>query len=215
MTGTSLIAEGQRLARPCVHLRPQGEPSQFAAAWRGPGQIPAGNSHYEHWLTIDCQFLPSGVGPSSGCVSIYTDEEDRDGTVVHDSSAQLKRTRQGRPLYAHATTSLPPLESVFLYGSPVVSKWLARLNWKPEWGWNGNFPNAEVADTYIKAQQANMPLYGDTVFAVLGGWHVAWLDGDWMELVDHPLVVLTVAESEPCVEVFKMGGSFRVIQRIT
>lgn len=215
MTGAALISEGQRLARPCVHLLPQGEWKDFAAVWRGRGQIPAGESHYEHWLTVDCRFLPAGVGPSSGCLSVYTDDEDRFGKVVHDASALLEQTPKGRPLFAHPTTSLPPLEAVFLYGSAGVREWLARLNWQPEWGWNENFPDAEVADAYIEAQQANMPLYGDTVFAVLGGWHVPWPDGDWLELVDHPLVVLTLAESEPWVEVFNMGDSFRVIQRIS
>jgi hypothetical protein len=53
------------------------------------------------------------------------------------------------------------------------------------------------------------------VFAVLGGWHVPWPDGDWLELVEHPLVVLTLAESEPWVEAFNTGQGFRVIQRIS
>jgi hypothetical protein len=215
MTGVALIAEGQRLARPCVRLLPQGESKYFAAVWRGPGQIPAGGSHYEHCLTVDCRFLPSGVGPSSGCLSVYTDEEDRFGKAVHDDSAKLERTREGRPLFAHPTISLPPLEAVFLYGSAAVREWLTRLGWQPEWGWNGNFPDAEVADAYIEAQRVNLPIDGETVFAVLGGWHVPWPDGDWLELVDHPLVVLTLAESEPWVEVFNMGDSFRVIQRIS
>lgn len=212
MTGAPLIVEGQRLARPCIHLCPQGEPSNFAAVWWGPGQIPAGG---RHWLTIDCRFLPSGVGPSSGCLSIYTDEEDRFGKAVHDGSARLERTREGRPLYAHPTISLPPLEAVFLYGSVAVREWLARLDWQPEWGWNGNFPDAEVADAYIEAQRVNMPIKGETVFAVQGGWHVPWPDGDWLELVNHPLVVLTLAEAEPWVEVFNMGDGFRVMQRIS
>jgi hypothetical protein len=215
MTGAALIAEGQRLAHPCVHLCPEGEPSNFAAVWRGRSQVPAPDGDFEHWLTIDCRFLPPGVGPTSGCLSIYTDNKDRFGTAVHDGSARLEQTRQGRPLYAHPTTSLPPLEAVFRYGSSAVSAWLARLGWQPEWGWNGNFPDAEVADAYTEAQRVNMPLDGEMVFAVLGGWHVPWPDGDWLELVDRPLVVFTLAEAEPWVEVFNMGDSFRVLQRVS
>jgi hypothetical protein len=60
---------------------------------------------------------------------------------------------------------------VFLYGSPAISAWLSRLGWPPEWGWNGNFPATEIADACTEAQRVNLPLDGETVFEVLGGWH--------------------------------------------
>ena len=214
MTGDALIAEGRRLARPCVHLRPNGASSNFAALWRGPGLVPPPAGDYQHWLTIDCRFLPAGVGPSGGCLSVYTDNHDRYGAAGYDPSAALDSARGGRPLYTHPTVSLPPLEAVFLRGSPAVGAWLAEIGWQPDWGWNGNFPQAEVADAYHEALRANLPLDGD-VFAVLGGWNVPWPDGDWAELAELPLVVLTLAESEPWVEVFNTPDGFRVIQRVS
>jgi hypothetical protein len=82
-------------------------------------------------------------------------------------------------------------------------------------GWDGTFPDAAVADAYHEALRANLSLDGDTVFAMLGGWNIPWPDGDWPDLVDHPLVVLTLAEAEPWVEVFNLGDGFRVIQRVS
>lgn len=215
MTGDDLIAEGERLARPCVHLCPAGDPSAAAAVWRGPGVVPPPGDGYEHWLSIDCRFLPVGAGPSSGCLSVYTEDDDRHGAVTHDPSASLSSVRGGRPLYACPARSLPPLEAVFLRGSPAVAAWLASLGWPPGWGYNGNFPDAEAADAYRAAQHVNLPFDGEAVFAVLGGWPVPWPDGDWPELVDLPLVVFTLAESEPWVEAFRLDGGFRVIQRVS
>jgi hypothetical protein len=215
MTGAALITEGQWLARPCVHLRPDGEQTALAAIWRGPGQVPVPAADFEHWLTIDCRFLPTGVGPTTGVASVYTEFGDRYGVMAHDPATSLTLMPGGRPLYAHPTTSLPPLEAVFRYGSAAVAEWLTRIGWDPDWGYDGNFPDAEAADVYTEAQRVNLPIDGETVFAVLGGWHVPWPDGDWLELVEHPLVVLTLAESEPWVEAFNMGQGFRVIQRIS
>ena len=50
---------------------------------------------------------------------------------------------------------------------------------------------------------------------MLGGWHMAWPEGDWDELIDKQLIVWTFAESEPWIEVWEDGSRFRVIQRIT
>ena len=215
MNGDALIAESRRLARPCVHLRPDGEPHAAAAIWRGEGLVPPPGVGYEHWLTIDCRFLPAAAGPPSGCLSVYTEDRDRHGAVTHDPAAALSLSRGGRLLYAHPAESLPPLEAVFLRGSPAVAEWLASLSWPAECGWNGNFPDAVVADAYFAAQQDNLPMGGESVFAVLGGWPVPWPDGDWSELADLPLVVFTLAESEPWVEAFRVGDGFRVIQRIS
>ena len=216
MTGKDLIAEGQRIARPSIHLRPDGESDHLAAIWRGPGQVPCLTPEHTHWLTIDCRFLPPGVGLKTGCLSVYTDDDKcQGGVALHDPLATLVVSGKGQRLYAHAVPSLPPLEAVFLYGSPTVREWLGQVGWQADWGMNGNFPAKEISSVYEKAWFENMPLYGDQAVAVLGGWHVPWPDGDWLELVDHPLVVFTLAESEPWVEVFDMGESFQVIQRVS
>lgn len=179
MTADDLISEGRRLARPCVHLRPDGEAA--AAVWRGEGLVPPPGGGYEHWLTIDCRFSPAAAGPPAGCLSVYTDEGDGRGAVTHDPLAALSQARGGRLLFAHPAESLPPSEAVLLRGSPAVAAWLASLGWPAEWGWNGNFPDESVAEAYAEAQRVNLPPDGESVLAVLGGWPVPWPDGGWPE----------------------------------
>lgn len=50
---------------------------------------------------------------------------------------------------------------------------------------------------------------------MLGGWHMPWPEGDWVELIDRPLLVFTFEESEPWVEVWKWDDGYKIIQRIT
>src|SRR4051794_18272772 len=95
MTGEELIQEGDRLARPCVHLCRAGVADTFTAWWRGPGVVPAPSGNYQHWLTVDCRLLPPGVGPAAGCLSVYTEATDRHGTAAHDPATTLPAVSRG------------------------------------------------------------------------------------------------------------------------
>lgn len=214
MTGDELIAEGLRLARPCIYLRKTGD--DFAALWGGEGIVPCGQGPFRHWLSISSRFIPGSEGERSGCLSIYTNEDDCvTGIVALDEHRELPGASDELRLYAHPATSMPPLEAVFKLGSPEVLGWLAANNWEPEWGYNDNFPDRSPVDVYERAYQAQLPLFDDSAHAVLGGWHMPWPEGDWDELLNEKLVVWTFADSEPWVEVWRDGVNFRVIQRIT
>jgi hypothetical protein len=214
MTGEQLIAEGRRLARPCVYLCTSGD--HFAAIWGGKGVVPGGDGPYRHWLSVACSYIPGGEAKPSGCLSIYTDEDDCDsGIVALDDSLTLPEWAEGLRLYAHPGSSLPPIDAVFKFGSREVAEWLAANEWQPAWGHNDNFPDSAPVALYEREYQKQLPLYSGGAHAVLGGWHMPWPDGDWDELVDKRLIVWTFAESEPWVEVWKDEGSFHVIQRIT
>jgi hypothetical protein len=216
MTGTELIVEGERLARPCVLLAAEGGAKHFAAVWGGRGLVPAPPGPFRHWLTVDCRFLPQGTRPGEGCLSVYTNEEDcQTGEAVHEASAKLRRTRAGQALYAQAGRSLPPIDGVFRFGSRGVRRWLGANGWRPDWGYNDNFPDRGPAKEYERLYQKECPLYAGGVFAVLGGWHFPWPDGDWAERSDESLFVWTIEGSEPWVEVWKTASGYRVIQRIT
>jgi hypothetical protein len=215
MTGSELIAEAERLVRPCVLLRSKGPKDRVAAVWGGPGQVPAPDDSLRHWLTIDCRFFPKRLGPSKGCLSIYTDEDDcESGVAVLDRKATLMAKRGNSKLYAHEARSLPPVDAVFQFGSPAVHKWLRSKGWQPKWGYNGKFKDRKPVEEYEDLYQAECPLYAGGAHAVLGGWHFPWPDGDWAELVDRPLLVWTVEDSEPWVEVWG-GSELEVKQRIT
>ena len=216
MTGGELIAEAERLARPCVLLRDKGPEDRLAAVWGGPDLVPAPEGSFRHWLTVDCRFLPVGLGPRKGCLGVYSDEDDCESSVaVLKSSATLTPRRGHTRLYAHSARSLPPVDAVFRLGSPSVHKWLRSRKWQPDWGYNGNFKDPGPVEEYQRMYQSECPLYSGGAHAVLGGWHFPWPDGDWEELLDRPLLVWTFEESEPWVEVWGGDDGFEVVQRIT
>jgi hypothetical protein len=216
VTGSVLISEAERISRPCVLLCEEGPQDRLAALWGGPGVVPAPDTLSRHWITVDCRFLPVGLGLSAGCLSIYTCGQDEEiGLAVHDPAAKLGVGRGAVKLFAHQRRSLPPIDAVFRFGSPVVQGWLRSHGWEPDWGYNSNFKDPRPAEHYERAYQAECPLYSGGAHAVLGGWHFPWPDGDWEELLGRPLLVWTFADSEPWLEVWGGDGDFQVMQRIT
>lgn len=223
MTGDDLWEEGQNLGRPCVFLRDTGPKGDLGAAWGGHGLVPAPKGSYRHWLSIDCwcykEFLHHygvKIGPPAGVLSVYTDD-DGGGVATHNRNAKLSIKRGATPLYAHGGRSVPPIDAVFLRGSPAVKVWLKANKWKPEWGYNDNFKDKKPAKAYERSYQELCPLYSKSVtaHAVLGGWHFPWPDGDWAERVERSLLVWTFEDSEPWVEVWANAKGYEVKQRIT
>lgn len=184
------IAQAHALARASVLLKRDGD--RFAAWWGGPGVVTAPDANHRHWLSIDCRFLPEGIGPDSGVLSVYTDEEDGEsGFAVHDPQARLPRadsSADGEPLYAHPSRSLPPPDA---------------------------FEDGHDDDAYLAHWQDHCPMYADDIVAVLGGWHFPWPDGDWEQNRERSLLAWTLGESEPWVEVWGGGAAFQVMQRVT
>lgn len=135
--------------------------------------------------------------------------------IVESSPGALPEHTDGTKLYAELSRSLPPLDAIFRFGSAEVHRWLAELGWSPDSGYNDNFKGKEVARSYEKIYQNELPLYSGGAHAVIGGWHLPWPDGDWDELVDKSLVLWTFEDSEPWVEVWQEESGFRVIPRIT
>jgi len=215
MTGIDLIAEAQRLARSCVLLRTQGKKDRLAAVWGGPGIVPAPGGSFRHWLTVDCRYFPSNLGPSAGCLSVYTDEDDcESGVAVLNPNEKLSHKSRGIKLFAHEARSLPPVDAIFRLGSPAVHQWLRSNKWQPDWGYNSNFQDAKPVEEYERLYQSECPMYSGGSHAVLGGWHFPWPDGDWEQLLDCPLLVWTFEDSEPWVEVWGGADGFQVKQRI-
>ncbi len=187
MTKLELLNAAQSLARPCVLLKRSGSANSFAAVWGGPGVLPSPNGSFRHWLSVNCRFMPAGLGPSRGVMSVFTNEAQCVGGVVaFDSSAVLVASPANR-LFAHEGQSLPPPDAMAV----------------------------EDYDRYLPIWQSNCPLYTNEAVAVLGGWHFPWPDGDWEELQTKPLLLWTIDESEPWIEVWKEPTGFNVIQRIT
>jgi hypothetical protein len=187
MEEADFAAMAQRLARPSVLLKRSSDAGPPAGVWGGGGIVPAPSGPFRHWLSVDCRFLPAGLGPSCGILSVYTNEEDCvSGYAGYDPTATLA-SAAGSMLYAHPANSLPPPDAL----------------------------SAEEDDAYIRLWQANCPLYTGGAAAVLGGWHFPWPDGDWEALRVQHLLVWTLEDSEPWVEVWGEPTGYRVMQRVT
>lgn len=187
MDAPELLALAKWLARPCVLLKRAGSPDRLAGVWGGQAIVPGPSGPYRHWLSVDARFLPAGLGPGAGVLSVFTNEDDcASGVVAFDPSAKLIPPR-ANALFAHAGESLPPPDAL----------------------------PPEVYDKYLGLWQSSCPLYTNEAAAVVGGWHFPWPDGDWEDLREIPFVLWTIEDSEPWVEVWKEPDGFKVIQRTT
>jgi hypothetical protein len=181
----SLPATAQQLERKCTLLKRTG--TELAAVWGRDGVVPAPTGPYRHWISVDANYLPSELG-SHGVLSIYTNEKDCESGIAVFSQTAVLGNHKGDYLYAHVSRSLPPPDA-----SPELEN-----------------------EAYTEQWMGNCPIYNDNdIVAVLGGWHFPWPEGDWEELRDRDLLVWTIEESEPWVEVWRSGDKINVMQRIT
>ncbi|MEM7405171.1 MAG: hypothetical protein AAF458_07740 [Pseudomonadota bacterium] len=186
------LSEAEALARPCTTLRlDDTKPPMAYLHNAGPGAQLASILDGEQWLNV---FLDEEVG----------------GYVEQSGGPSVSEM----PLAGRAGHSLPPVDAVFLHGSDAVGDWLSKHDWPRDEPYNDNFPDPTPA-LYDSLWRKQYPLYQSGVAATLGGWHVPWPEGDWYDYVDTRLVLLTLSDTEPFVEVFERGGEFTVVQRIT
>lgn len=214
-----LIAEGRKLTRPAVALYDKG--SKYAAVWRGTGVASPGPGEWRHWISIDTKFLPDNPRKLKGVVSLYDwfADDDRMGElkVVHDARATLPKMTDGTKLYAKNFDCLPDVDAVFRFGSKKIEDWLKAVSWNP----NTGYEQSPVKE-YLKLVHSVHPfMTHDGAYAMLGGWSwcFTWCYGideeyPW-DVFQKPLVVLTLAESEPWLEVFDAGKKFVTFSRIT
>jgi hypothetical protein len=212
MTSAQLIEEGRKLQRPCIFLRPQGT-GPVAAIWHQRDDEVETTGHC--WLTVDARHIP-GLSPAlTGFIRIFTDDEKCQGGRVEVAPSWPKHA--GTELYAHPASVLPPIDAVFARGSEAVGEWIGSHGWERTDRYNSNFKDAALVREYERVWMCEFPLYSDSdVYAMLGGWHWPCADGDWHDLIDEHLMVLTVRDSEPWVEAWRTrAGQFKIIQRIT
>lgn len=215
MTPEILLAEGKKLIRPCMFLRPDST-GPVAAIWHNRDRDEIDATGFRCWLTVTTSFIPGFPDDGPPFLSVFTDEEKCEGGRIEYSDIQS--VRPGIELRATAESVLPPIEAVFARGADVVAQWLASPSWpRLEW-YNDNFPDRDVVVPYERAWAESYPLYLRDACpdAVLGGWHWPCADHDWYQLIDEQLLVFTVADSEPWVEAWHLrSGQDRVIQRIS
>ena len=214
MTPDMLISEGRRLARPSVFLRSVGS-GPVAAIWHNLDVAEVEETGYRCWITVDARYVPGLPKDFSGYVSVFTDERNCEGGRIEVHQALPKRP--GIELHATNESVRPPIEAVFVRGSEAIGEWLAANEWPRDERYNDNFRDRDIVSEYEREWVKEYPLYRqDDTFAVLGGWHFPCADDDWYRLADEQLMVLTVRDSEPWVEAWRLRTSeFSVIQRVT
>jgi hypothetical protein len=219
LTPDELIAAGKELARPAVALYDKGK--QYAAVWRGAGVVPPGPGEWRHWISVDARFLPDNPRKLGGVISVYEwsgrGEAPCEVHVIHDQRATLPKQPDGTKLYAKEFQCLPDVDAVFQFGSKKVKDWLEATSWNHD----TDYKRSPVKE-YLKLVQAQHPFSAnDGAFAMLGGWSWCFnwcytIDEEYpWHLLQKALIVLTVAESEPWIEVFDDGKKFVTFSRIT
>src|SRR5262249_21966023 len=150
---------------PCIYLDTEGE--ERAAIWGGPGIAAPRATVDSHRISVDCRYLPDR--PRDGILSVYTRVEEQteefgESYALFDPDARLPRRPEGELLFTVPSSRLPPVEALRRFGSPEARAALG---------------DPALADAYVRAWMCESPLYEDGAYAVLGGWHFPWPDGDW------------------------------------
>jgi hypothetical protein len=228
LSAEALVAIGRKMGRPAILLVDDGE--QYVACWGGSGVVPPpDDAKWEHRVSIDASALPQNPHKLQGVISVYLCMEDSERFeqvgVTHDAKAKLPARPDGQKLFAQPFDCPPPLEVLLKFGPKPIQDWLAANSVDADHGINPQSfgaANKPALKAYNDVQSEH-PFYGRVdCYAMLGGWSMAflWCYGidqqyPW-HLFDQPLVVLTIADSEPWLEVYDNDGkSFTTYSRIT
>ena len=228
MTFDDLVAEAALLSRRCVHLvAASSAVGRPVAVWGGEPRAAASGTT-RHLLSVDLTRLPSidtnGLATlGARVVTLLGRMGNGNASVVLDDAGSariLAGNDGGVALAALEATSLPPLDALFRFGSARVQDWLRSHGWLDATGvpdaYNANFPDAAPAASYEAYWQERHPLYAGGVHAIVGGWHFPWPDGDWAERLEDELLLWTLAEAEPWIELWRSAaGTLNVRERIT
>ncbi len=219
MSQNPLLVEGERLAKPSLLLSEAESSSGIVGYWRGSGRLGYGPRDDRHRITIDCTWLSQHGIRIRGSLGVYDiDPKWRNPVPFRldwqpDLSLSQLTMQGGIPLRGHEATSLPPLEAVCLYGGAAVESWLATKRLE-----RGDYDQAAVSEfgrEYQSIYQAECPLYNDEIVAVLGGWHAMWPDDDFYIPREMRLVLWTLKDAEPWLEVFERAPNFPIRVRTT
>jgi hypothetical protein len=227
----TLIAEGERLAKPCLLLQSVGS-GPPVGVWRGEGQQPRPKGHEmetkkgvtsTHWITVDCAWLKKHqIVRFDGLLSVYErsfeyGKRRNFRALFQDTTVKLSSIK-GELLYGVSGTSFPPFPALCMHGGPAIKKWLKSQGLR-----RIDYPNVTLNRTpevlaYNREWLKRTPWFPegeDGTAAVLGGWHIIWPEDDWYMPPDIQLAIWTLRGSEPWIEVWRGYTNLRVFERIT
>lgn len=218
-----LIAEAERIAKPSLLLTEEPANTGIIAYWGGNGspsdRSPNARPGDSHRITLDTKWLAAQGIKIDGALSVF----EVDCSWNRPLPIQLNNhpgvslstlsITDGIPLYGHETMSLPPLQALCLYGGPSIESWL-RSHALERWQYYA-IEGDKLAREYQAEYQRRSPLYLSSASAVMGGWHAIWPDDDFYLPREMQLLVWTLRDAEPWIEVFKCGINFVARHRIT
>lgn len=209
-----LVAEGQRLAKPAILLRPKGTEVIAIAGGNGVGEPP--RKAMEHILTVACSALPDNPNGLTGVIGVYRVDEDAMVKAVYFPDAQLSRATGGTKLHGARHDCLPPFGVLVQKGSAAVKKWFQsqKVAGRDAESWaesrtQGDFPEL---DRYLAAFRASHPFFtvkSKTNNFMLGGWTLEYPSGsEWFAIMNKPLLISKLG-GEPWLEVVGQGKSLK------
>ena len=211
MSADALLEIARGMATPVLHLRPEG-PGRAVAIWHEPDWEREQDAP-ELWLSVDLSAHPNSQ--SSKVLELYARPGSGETRVV-TRTGRLPRAGVGRTkLFAHQAKDLPTLDVIFLRGPAAIETWLEENEWKRDWSYNDDFPDAEVAGEFAEVWRAEHPLCAENAWAQLGGWPMTWPEEDVRDRLDDVLMVRTYRHYEPWLEVFRRGKKYLSRSRIT
>jgi len=222
MTLEQLIAEGERLAIPCLLLTDQPNDDGIVAYWGGcgpEGALPGQVRDTKHWITVACDWHTQNGGKVQGCLSVFERKSGSGGEIPHglavyDPTINLAEfPLSGTPLYGVEALSFPPLPAVCLYGEQDVVSWLLSIG-MTRYDYHHAF-FSELGRSYEQEWLKRSPWLSESYYAVMGGWHVLWPEDDFYMPPEMNLMLWTFQDSEPWVEVWERLPNFRVCFRTT
>jgi hypothetical protein len=221
MTLDDLMTEAKLLAKPSLLLDEQPSETGVVAVWGGSGfkEGYGGRDGYTHRITIDCEWLANQGIRIQGSLGVYdVDPKWRRPVPIQVDPQRTKSLEQlklsdGVPLYGHEALSLPPIEALCLYGGRVVERWLRSLGL--DHTDYDQLAGTELGELYNNEYQKQSPLFSDEYAAVLGGWHAIWPDDDFYIPREMRLVLWTLRDAEPWIEVFERAPNYPIRVRTT
>ena len=215
MTLEYLINEGRRIARNSWVLEPYqgGEVCAYWYEYDCDSACSDDESERHLCISVDVNFAFPELKCEERFICIETDQHDLKGRVFYSA----KPPEKGMPLTGRLIKPLPPLEAIFCNGDEKIKDWLRNIPWPENARFSEAFPEYELGEAYIKKWASEWPLYQNRLaYAILGGWHMPWSDKDWFELLESRLLVWTLKDAEPWLEVWmKSSGEAVVIPRVT
>jgi hypothetical protein len=220
MTADDLIAEGERLARPSLLLTPHPSAIGPVAYWGGGGvKSHKAPRHHRHRVTIDCDWLSHHGVRVQGSIGVYHIDSQPSPPIpirvqqMPNAPLSGLEPQGGTKLYGQEVASFPPLEAVCLYGGSRVEAWLRSIG-LDRTAYDQALAS-ELGQAYNSVYQQRCPLFSDQYAGVLGGWHAMWPDDDFYLPREMRLVLWTLWDAEPWIEVFERDPNLPVRVRTT